>query len=182
MFPSLLTSPWLRLAARTSIALLVPLIAAAIVAHIAARPATASHNLPPAPGQASPSATFEEEEAEAESEDESWEEEEWEEEEEAESPSGEACPLRSARAHASTKHDKLKLTIGYTTNEPFSARITIQRGSVQLSSVRRYLGHSGVLRFSERMDEGAGKKVVANIATAGRSVGCPSRRLVLFPR
>ena len=182
MFPSLLTSPWLRLVARTSIALLVPLIAAAIVAHIAARPATASHDLPPAPGQASPSATFEEEEAEAESEGEGWEEEEWEEEEEAESPSSEACPLRSANAHASTKRDKLKLTIGYTTNEPFSARITIQRGSVQLASARRYLGHSGVLRFTEKLNEDDRKRIVATISAADRSPGCPSRRLVLFPR
>lgn len=182
MFPSLLTSPWLRLAARISIALIVPLVAAALLAHILARPATASHNLPPAPGQASPSMTFDEEEAETESEDESWEEEEWEEEEEAESPSSEACPLRSANAHASTKRDKLKLTIGYTTNEPFSARITIQRGSVQLASARRYLGHSGVLRFSERLDERGGRKIVATISATDRSAGCPSRRLVLFPR
>lgn len=183
MLPSPPTNPWLRLAARASIALIVPLVAAALLAHIVARPATASHNLPPAPGQASPSAAFEEEEAEAESEDEGWEEEEWEEEEEEAEPSpSNTCPLRTARGHAATKSDTLKLTISYTTTEPFSARITIQRGSVQISSLKRHLGHSGTLRFTEKLGEQGGRKFVANIAASGRSAGCPSRRLVLFPR
>lgn len=177
MFPPVLTSPWLRLAARVSIVLIASLAAAAI----AARSAAASYGLPQTP-DLTPSAVFEEEEAEAESEAEDWEEEEWEEEEEAEPFPRNECPLRSARAHASTKRDKLKLTIGYTTNEPFSARITIQRGSVQLASARRYLGHSGVLRFAEKLNEHGGKKIVANIAASGKSAGCPSRRLVLFPR
>lgn len=174
MLPSPLTNPWLRLAARVSIALI-----AALATAIAAQSAAASPSLLQAPGLTS--AIFEEEEAEAESEAEDWEEEEWE-EEEAEPFPGDECPLRTARAHASTKRDKLKLTIGYTTNEPFSARITIQRGPVQISSVRRYLGHSGVLRLSEKLDEHGGKKIVANIAASDRSAGCPSRRLVLFPR
>ncbi len=175
MLPSLLTSPWLRLAARVSIALAATLA----VVVIAAQSSTASQSLFQAPGL-TPLAAFEEE-AEAESEAEDWEEEEWEEEEAEPFPSDE-CPLRSARARASTKRDKLKLTIGYTTNEPFSARITIQQGAVQIGSVRRYLGHSGVLRFSEKLDEQGRKRVVTNIAAAGKSAGCPSRRLVLFPR
>jgi len=178
MFPSVLTSPWLRLAARASIVLIASLAAAAI----AAQSAAASYNSFPTPDLTALSAAFEDEEAEAESEVDDWEEEEWEEEEEAESLPGDECPLRSVRAHAVTKQDKLRLTIGYTTNEPFSARITVQRGSVQLSSVRRHLGHSGVLRFSERLDERGGKKIVTNIAATDRSAGCPSRRLVLFPR
>jgi len=179
MFPSLLTSPWLRLAARVSIALIATLVAATI----AAQSASAAHGLLQAPVLTPSSMDFEEEEAEGEVEVEDWtEEEEWEEEEEAEPLPGDVCPLRSASAHASTKRDKLKLTIGYTTNEPFSARITIQRGAIQLDSVRRYLGHSGVLRFAEKLNEHGGRKIVTNIATAGKSAGCPSRRLVLFPR
>lgn len=149
---------------------------------IAVQPAAATDSPFPAPDLGPLSAAFEEEEAEAESEDEGWEEEEWEEEEEAEPLPGDECPLRSARAHASTKHDKLKLTISYTTNEPFSARIMIQRGSVQLSSVRRHLGLRGVLRFAEKLNEHGGRKIVTSITAAGKSAGCPSRRLVLFPR
>lgn len=177
MSPSLLTSPWLRLAARASIALIVSLAAA-----IAAQSATASPSSLQAPGLTALSAAFEEEEAETESEAEEWEEEEFEEEEEAEPIPGPECPLRSVRAHASTKRDKLKLTIGYTTNEPFSARIAIRRGSTQIGSVRRYLGHSGVLRFTEKLDERGSRKIVATITAADRSAGCPARRLVLFPR
>jgi hypothetical protein len=161
--------------------LLTALIASLVaVVAIAAQPAAAADSPFAAPDLGPLSAAFEEEEAEAESEDEGWDEEEWE-EEEAEPLPDDECPLRSAHAHASTKHEKLKLTIGYTTNEPFNARITIQRGSVQLSSVRRHLGHSGVLRFSEKLDERGGKKIVTSIAPADKSAGCPSRRLVLFP-
>jgi hypothetical protein len=178
MLPSPLSNPWLRLAARTSIAL----IATLAVAVIAAQSSAAPHSPLQTPGLKSPLAAFEEEEAEAEGEAEDWGEEEWEEEVEAEAPPGDECPLRSAKAHASTKHDKLRLTIGYTTNEPFSARITIQRGPVQISSVRRYLGHSGILRLSEKLDEHGGRKIVTSIASADKSAGCPSRRLVLFPR
>jgi hypothetical protein len=149
----------------------------------AAQPAAAAYDALPAADRALAFLTSEdEEEAEAESEDEDGAEEEWEEEEEAEPLPGDVCPLRSARAHASTKRDMLKLTIGYTTNEPFDARITIQRGSVQIGSVQRHLGRSGVLRLAEKLDEHGGKKFVANIAATGRSAGCPSRRLVLFPR
>ncbi|HWM53773.1 MAG TPA: hypothetical protein VNO20_00040 [Solirubrobacterales bacterium] len=161
-----------------SLTALIASLATAVV--IAAQPAAAAYSPFPTPGLAPLSATFEGEEAEAESEVEDWAEEEWEEEEEAEPLPGDVCPLRSASAHAVTKRDKLKLTIGYTTNEPFDARITIQRGSVQIGSVRRHLGHSGVFRFAEKLDERGGK-IVANIAATGRSAGCPSRRLVLFP-
>ncbi len=162
-----------------SLTALIASLAAAVA--IAAQPAAAAHNPFPTPDLPPLPAAFEEEEAEAESEVEDWGEEESEEEEEAEPLPGDVCPLRSAHAHAVTRQDKLKLTIGYTTNEPFSARITIQRGSVQIGSVRRYLGHSGVLRFAEKLAERGGKKIVANIAAADRSAGCPSRRLVLFP-
>jgi hypothetical protein len=173
MLPSPLTHSWLRLAVLSSIAL------PALLAALCAQPATAD----PVPVASSVAFADEEDKAEAETEDEESEEDEgFEEEEEAEPLPSDECPLRRANAHAVTKHDKLKLTISYTTNEPFNARITIQRGSVQISSVRRHLGHSGVLRFSEKLNERGGKRIVANIAASDRSGGCPSRRLVLFPR
>lgn len=160
---------------------LIAALAAAVA--LAVQPALASPTLPPVSDWVTAGAFGEEEEeAEMESEAEDWAEEEWEEEEEAEPLPGDVCPLRSAHAHASTKRDKLKLTIGYTTNEPFSARITIQWGSTQIGSLRRHLGHSGVLRFAEKLNEDDRKRLVTSISAAGRSVGCPSRRLVLFPR
>ncbi len=158
-------------------ALIASLVAAAV---IAAQPAAAAYSPFPTPDLAPLSAAFEEEEAEAESEAEDWAEEEWE-EEEAEPLPGDVCPLRSAHAHAVTKHGKLKLTIDYTTNKPFNAHITIQRGHKQIGSLRRYLGHSGVLRFAEKLDERGGERIVTSISATGRSAGCPSRRLVLFP-
>ncbi|HEX7278156.1 MAG TPA: hypothetical protein VF255_00905 [Solirubrobacterales bacterium] len=176
MFPSPLTNPWLRLAARVSIVVIASLAAAAIVAQSAA----ASRSLLQAPGL-TPSAIFEEEEAEAESEAEDWEEDEWEEEEEAEPFPGDECPLRSVRAHASTKHDKLKLTIGYTTNEPVTTTIQLRKGTVGVETFKRHLGKSGVLRFTEELGKGSGKLSVHFKLPSG-SAGCPSRRLVLFPR
>src|ERR1041384_5167810 len=146
-----------------SLTTLIASLAAAFA--IAAQPAAAAYSPFPTPGLTLLSAAFEEEEAEAEAESEAedWGEEEWEEEEEGEPLPGDVCPLRSAHAHASTKHGKLKLTIGYTTNEPFDARITIQRGPTQIGTLRRHLGPSGVLRFAEKLDEDSRKRVVANI-------------------
>lgn len=177
MFPSLPTSPWLRLAARISIAL----VATLAVAFIAAQSSAASPGLLQTPAL-TPSTIFEEEEAEAESEAEDWDEEEWEEEEEEAEPfPGDECPLRSARAHASTKRDKLKLTIGYTTNEPVTTTIQLRKGTVGVETFKRHLGKSGVLRFTEELGKGSGRLSVHFKLPSG-SVGCPSRRLVLFPR
>ena len=52
--------------------------------------------------------------------------------------------LRSARGHASAGRNKLKLTIGYTTNEPVTAKIQIHG----LGTFKRHLGKSGVLRLT----------------------------------
>jgi hypothetical protein len=176
MSPSLPTSPWLRLAARVSITLIASLAAAAI----ATQSATAAYNPFPKPDLTALSTAFEEEEAEAESEE--WEEDELEEGEEAEPLPADTCPLRSASAHAVTKKGKLKLTIGYTTNEPFNAGVEVKQGSTRIHSVHRHFGHSGVLRLhsSQLSGKQTGRLSVRIKLPSGGS-GCPSRRLVLFP-
>lgn len=155
---------------------------AAVVA-IAAQPVAAAYNPFPTPDPAPLSVAFEEEEeeAEAESEVEDWAEEEWEEEEEAEPLPGDVCPLRSASAHAVTKHDKLKLTIGYTTNEPFTTAIQLRKGAVGIETFKRHLGKSGILRFTEELGKGSGQLSI-HIRLPSEGAGCPSRRLVLVPR
>jgi hypothetical protein len=128
-------------------------------------------------------------ELEAEEEDEEWEgweeevAEEWEEEEAEAGATQHECPLRSARAHAVTKPDKLKLTIGYTTYEPFNARVEIKQGSTRIDSVQRHFERSGVLRLSSKLSEQRkGARFIVRIKPAPGGSECPSRRLVLFPR
>jgi hypothetical protein len=170
-----LARPWLRLAALAAIALV------ALAAALGAQAATAD------PAPQAPSVAFVEEEdeggAEGEAEAEGDDGEELEEEEEAEPPPGDVCPLRSASAHAVTGHDKLRLTIGYTANEPFHARIEIKQGPARIDSVQRHFGPSGVLRLSSKLDEQRkGGRLAVRIKPASGGFGCPSRRLVLFPR
>ena len=104
-------------------------------------------------------------------------------EEEAEAEAASACPLRSAKGHASLNHGKLKVTIGYTTNEPTRARIKLRYGKTKLGSLKRNLGASGVLRFTKALK---GKqrttRLPARIELSAEGAGCPSRRLVLFPK
>jgi hypothetical protein len=94
----------------------------------------------------------------------------------------EECLLRSARAHAAVdeKRGKLKLTLGYTTYEPTSAKIEIGH----IATLQRHLGRSGVLRLVKGLNKlDAPKKLVVRISIpSARRAGCPSRRLVLFPR
>ena len=93
------------------------------------------------------------------------------------------CPVRSAHAHAVEKNDRLKMTIGYTTNEPTRATLEIRAGSTQVASLKRHLGRSGVLRFTKVLSKmQAGKRTLVRIKLPKGSAGCPSRRLVLFPR
>jgi hypothetical protein len=87
----------------------------------------------------------------------------------------EPCPLRSAHAHLAEKHGQLKLTIGYTTNEPTPALIKVQAGATK--TFKRRLGKTGALRFTESAST-AHTKVVIRIEAIGWA-GCPSRRLVL---
>jgi hypothetical protein len=64
-------------------------------------------------------------------------------------PAPEECILRSAHAHASliSHGEKLKLTLGYTTYEPVTAKLEIGH----LGTIHRHLGRSGVLRQVENL-------------------------------
>lgn len=96
-------------------------------------------------------------------------------------PAPEECILRSAHANASlVAHDeKLKLTIGYTTYEPVTAKLEIG----DLATIHRHLGRSGVLRQVESLHgDNPPKQISVRIELPGKSAGCPFRRLVLVPR
>jgi hypothetical protein len=93
----------------------------------------------------------------------------------------EECILRSAHGHAAIndKSNKLKLTIGYTAYEPVGAKVKVGN----LATVKRQLGRSGVLRFVKALGEKEPKRLVINIKLPSvKRAGCPSRRLVLFPK
>jgi len=110
-----------------------------------------------------------------------WEfEEEWEEEEEEAESSADQCPLHSTTAHGTTKRNKLKLTVGYTTSEPANARIEVRSGSTSLGTYKRHLGRSGVLRFTKTLGKKHAGKVVVDVSvpTAGRY--CADEAAVLF--
>jgi hypothetical protein len=92
------------------------------------------------------------------------------------------CALRGANAHATTKRHKLKLTIGYTTNEPVNVTVEIKLGGTRLASLHRHLGKSGVLRFTKQLAAKQNGKLAVRLKLPSGGVGCPSRRLVLFPR
>jgi hypothetical protein len=94
----------------------------------------------------------------------------------------EECVLRSAHANAavSDKSNKLKLTLGYTAYEPVNATISVGH----IATLHRHLGRSGVLRLVKSLPENQHlKRLVVRIQLPSvRRGGCPSRRLVLFPR
>jgi hypothetical protein len=156
---------------------------------VAAQPVLATPSIAFPHGQAADFA-----EAESEEEGEEVEGEEVEEEvgceepeeacEESADESGDAssagsCPLRSAQGHASTRRNKLKVTVGYTTYRPVDATIQIRQGSTDVGTFERHLERSGVLRFTEKVGKKQGKRVIVQIDPTERA-GCPSRRLVLF--
>lgn len=106
-----------------------------------------------------------------------------EEAEEAEAADAEAaespqCVLRSAKGRAVLKKNRLKLTIGYTASEPTQATVQLEYGGGNLGAFERRLGRSGVLRFSKPTKR-VGKRLFVRI---DGGAGCPSRRLVLFPK
>lgn len=108
------------------------------------------------------------------------EEAETEELEETDPVPPEECLLRTARAHAVARGEKLKVTIGYATHEPVKATIRIKSGGTWLGSFQRRLRRSGVLRFTESLPDGRGPKpVVVRIRLATGNAGCPAGRLVL---
>jgi hypothetical protein len=88
------------------------------------------------------------------------------------------CPLRSAHAHAATNHDMLKVTVGYTAFQPFDAKLQLSR---HLGTLKRHLGRSGVLRFTEQLPHRHPHELVLKVRPVG-TVGCPSPQLVLFPK
>jgi hypothetical protein len=98
----------------------------------------------------------------------------------------EKCVLRSAHGHAAVdaRNNALKLTIGYTTYEPTNATIDIGQGASHVASLHRQLGDSGVIHTVEhlRQSQTARRLVVEIRIPSAESAGCPSRRLVLFPR
>ena len=74
-----------------------------------------------------------------------------------------ACALRSARARAVEKRNKLRVTVGYTTNEPTGATIEVRAGSKRIASVHRRLGKSGVLRITKDLGKKKANRVVIRI-------------------
>lgn len=98
----------------------------------------------------------------------------------------EECILRSAHGHAAVEGQgaKLKLTIGYTAYEPVGATIEIGKGSSHIATLHQHLGRSGVVRTVKSLrDDDAPKRLVVGIELpSSEGVGCPFRRLVLFPR
>lgn len=101
-------------------------------------------------------------------------------EEAADEENGEAeaeeCPLRSTSTHASVAHDRLKITIGYTTYRPAAATIKISK----LGTFERHLGRSGVLRFTEKKSAKHGKRVVVHIRVPSARRYCADEAAVLF--
>lgn len=105
------------------------------------------------------------------------------EEAEAEASDPPECVLRSAKAHAVLRKNKLKLTVGYTTSEPTRATVKVRYGSNPLGSFKRHLRQSGVLRLTRKLKgEHDDKHSQLRIELNPEGVGCPSRRLVLFPK
>ncbi len=88
------------------------------------------------------------------------------------------CPLRSAHAHAATNHQTLKVTLGYTTYEPFKAELQL---SSHLGTLKRHLSHTGTLRFTKQLGHMQPDKLILKLRPVGRA-GCPSPRLVLLPK
>jgi hypothetical protein len=98
----------------------------------------------------------------------------------AESSEAEECPLRSTRAHGSTAHDRLKITVGYTTYRPAAATIQIGSGANKLGTFKRHLGRSGVLRFTEKGSTKHGKRVVVHVSVPSAQRYCADEAAVLF--
>jgi hypothetical protein len=78
------------------------------------------------------------------------------------------CPVRSAHAHATEKNDRLKVTVGYTTNEPTRATLEIRAGSTRVGLFKRHLGRSGVLRITKKL----GPKHVNRVVVRFRTSSC----------
>lgn len=165
--------PWPRLILVVQVLVALGLLAAAL----APISDTASASPLPEAGEALVEEEADEiEEVDCELEEEVFEEEGLCEEEESGSSEG-GCPLRSAHGHAAALHERLKVTIGYMSSEPITAKIQIQ-GGAHPETFKRHLGKSGVLRLTEKLGERHGNRVVVLIQPTG-AAGCSARRLVL---
>jgi hypothetical protein len=78
------------------------------------------------------------------------------------------CPLRSAHTRAVVRHERLKLTIGYTTTSSTPATIEIRAGNRRIATVHRHLGRSGVLRISRKL----GKRRINRITASFKTPSC----------
>jgi hypothetical protein len=77
--------------------------------------------------------------------------------------SPDTCPLRSARAHAVENHDRLKVTVGYTSSAPTKATIELRSGKKRFATIRRKLSRSGVLRIVKKLGRKHPGRIVVRI-------------------
>jgi len=78
------------------------------------------------------------------------------------------CALRSAHAHAALRHNRLKLTIGYTSSAPTPVTIQVRAGAKRIASIHRHLGRTGVLRITTKL----GRKQVKRITVRFKTASC----------
>ncbi len=82
------------------------------------------------------------------------------------------CTLRSAHAHATLRHHRLKLTVGYTSSSPTAATIEVHSGARRIASVHRKLGRSGVLRITKKL----GRKRIKQVTISFKTPSCGALR------
>lgn len=104
------------------------------------------------------------------------------EEAEAEASQPPECVLRSAKARAVVRKDKLKLTISYRASEPAKANLDVHYGATRLAQFNRRLRNSGVLRLTRALKGSEGAKRPLRIELDVEGTACLSRRLVLVPK
>lgn len=140
----------------------VPLVLLVILGLTQSTQAAVEIEVPPAPfestAEISEEGEVEEECSEGSEEDEetSEDEEECEAEAEGSGPvSAEDCLLRTAHARvvAFPAHNRVRLTLGYTTYAPAQAMVEYRAKHDRLGAVTRHLGHSGVIRISQHLSD-----------------------------
>jgi len=82
------------------------------------------------------------------------------------------CPIHSASAHASVRHGRLKLTIGYTSSSPTPATIEVRAGAKHVASVHRHLGRTGVLRITKKLG-----KPIKRVTVSFKTPACGQLRI-----
>ncbi len=85
----------------------------------------------------------------------------------SDSAAPEECLLKSARPHLVVygSHNRVRLTVGYTTYEPAAAAVDYSaaggKGSLDLGTAKRHLGGIGVIRIAKRLSDAEMAKVEA---------------------